>query len=80
LDSRQKATLRRAAKLRGLSLSDYVRSRIVRAAELDIDDAQSRALSLSRADQLALWRALQNPPAPTRRQKELGARVRVFLR
>jgi uncharacterized protein (DUF1778 family) len=75
-DAKRKAKVRRAAELTGLSLSDYVRSRIVSIAERDIEEAETGVLRLRRDDQLALWRALQSPPAPTKAQRALGALIR----
>lgn len=75
-DVKRKARVRRAAELIGLSLSDYVRSRILRIAERDIEEAETGVLRLEREDQIALWRALQSPPPPTKAQKALGELVR----
>ncbi len=75
-DAKRKAKVRRAAELRGLSVSDYVRSRIVDIAERDLEEARTGVLRLRREDQVALWRALQNPPPPSRAQRALGALVR----
>ncbi|MBL8951521.1 MAG: DUF1778 domain-containing protein [Myxococcaceae bacterium] len=75
-DARRKATVRRAAALRGLSVSDYVRSRIVSLAERDLEEAETGVLRLGREAQLSLWRALQNPPPPTKAQRALGELIR----
>jgi uncharacterized protein (DUF1778 family) len=75
-DRPAKALLHRAAKARGLSLSDYVRSRILPLARQDVDEAETGVLRLSRADQIAFWQALQNPPKPTASQRALGVLVR----
>jgi uncharacterized protein (DUF1778 family) len=76
VDRRSKALLRRAAEARGLSISDYVRSRIVPLARQDVVEADTGVLKLSRDDQVALWQALQNPPPPTRAQRALGRLIR----
>lgn len=78
-DAKRKAKIRRAAELRGLSLSDYVRTRIVSIAERDLEEAQTGVLRLAREDQVALWRALQNPPPPTRAQRALGRLIRSVM-
>jgi len=78
-DSGAKSLVLRAASLRGLSLSDYVRSRIVPLAKQDVDEAETGVLRLAKQDQIALWQALQHPPAPTRAQRELGKFVRSVL-
>ncbi len=78
-DSGAKSLVLRAASLRGLSLSDYVRTRIVPLAKQDVDEAETGVLRLAKQDQLAFWQALQHPPAPTRAQRELGKLVRSVL-
>ncbi len=78
-DAKRKAKIRRAAELSGLSLSDYVRSRIVGIAERDIEEAETGVLRLKREDQIALWRALQNPPPPTKAQRALGKLIRSVM-
>ena len=78
-DRRAKALIRRAARHRGLSVSDYVRSRIVALAQQDVEEAASGVLRLGRDDQVALWRALQHPRVPAAVQKALGRRVRSVM-
>jgi uncharacterized protein (DUF1778 family) len=77
VDRRSKALLRKAAAARGLSVSDYVRSRVVPLARQDIAEADTGVLKLSRDDQIALWRALQSPPSPTAAQRALGKLIRA---
>ena len=76
VDRRSKALLRKAATAKGLSVSDYVRSRVVPLARQDIVEADTGVLKLSRDDQIALWRALQSPPPPTVAQRGLGKLIR----
>ncbi len=76
VDRRSKALLRKAAEVRGLTVSDYVRSRIVPLARQDVLEADTGVLRLDRESQIALWRALQNPPAPTRAQRSLGKLIK----
>ena len=76
-DNRAKAIVKRAASFRGLSMSDYVRSRIVPLAQRDLEEATTGVLRLSREDQIALWKALQQPRKLTRAQKALGRLVRA---
>lgn len=78
-DAKRKRLVRRAAELNGLSLSDYVRSRIVKIALRDVEEVETGVLRLQKEDQIAFWRALQRPPAPTRAQKALGALVRSVM-
>jgi hypothetical protein len=54
-----------------------VRSRVVPLARQDVIEADTGVLKLSRDDQAALWRALQNPRAPLRRsERSAGSSVR----
>jgi uncharacterized protein (DUF1778 family) len=76
VDKRSKSLLRKAAAARGLSVSDYVRSRVVPLARQDLIEADTGVLKLSRDDQVALWRALQNPRRPTSAQRALGKLIR----
>lgn len=79
LDREAKALLEGAASHRGLTLSDYVRSRVLPLARQDLDEAQTGVLRLGKADQIALWQALQAPPKPTKAQRALGKLVRSVL-
>jgi uncharacterized protein (DUF1778 family) len=76
VDRRSKSLLRKAAAARGLSVSDYVRSRVVPLARQDLIEADTGVLKLSRDDQIALWRAIQNPGPPTPAQRALGKLIR----
>ena len=78
-DQGGKSLVLRAAGLRGLSLSDYVRTRILPLARQDVDEAETGVLRLAKQDQIAFWQALQHPPAPTRAQRALGKLVRSVM-
>jgi uncharacterized protein (DUF1778 family) len=78
-DRVDKVLLQRAAQLRGLTLSDYVRSKILPLARQDIEEAGFGVLRLPKGDQIAFWRALQHPPAPSKAQKALGRLVRSVM-
>jgi uncharacterized protein (DUF1778 family) len=78
-DRRAKALIQKAARHRGLTLSDYVRSRIVPMAQQDVEEATTGVLRHGREDQIALFRALQRPQAPTAAQKALGRLVRSVM-
>ena len=78
-DRGAKAMVQRAASLRGLNVSDYVRSRILPLAKQDLDEANTGVLRLPREAQIAFWQALQQLPAPTRRQRKLGRLVRSVM-
>jgi uncharacterized protein (DUF1778 family) len=78
-ESETKSLVLKAASLRGLSLSDYVRTRIIPLARQDVDEAETGVLRLAKQDQIAFWQALQHPALPTRAQRELGKLVRSVL-
>lgn len=79
LDAAGKTLVKRAAAIRGLNVSDYVRSRIVKLALQDVEEADTGVLRLHREDQIAFWQALQNPPPLTEAQRKLGALVRSVM-
>lgn len=78
-DRPSKTLVQRAAAARGLSVSDYVRTRILALARQDVAEADTGVLRLPREDQIAFWQALQRLPAPTAAQRGLGALVRSVL-
>ena|SRR5215472_13817384 len=78
-DRSDKVLVQRAAHLRGLTVSDYVRSKILPLARQDIEEVNFNVLRLPKADQIAFWRALQHPPALSKTQKALGRLVRSVM-
>ena len=60
---RQKSIIEKAAKLKGLSTSDYVLSSAEREAEKDI--AKIQIIELTTADSAKLADLLLNPPEPS---------------
>jgi uncharacterized protein (DUF1778 family) len=76
LDVEGKALLARAAGLRRISVSDYVRTVTVAQARSEIESARDRTIALTPGEQLAFWQALQAPPKLTPRQRRLGALMR----
>jgi uncharacterized protein (DUF1778 family) len=76
VDTASKGIVTRAAKLRGVSTSDYVREVVVSQARREVGEARTRTLLLSPEDQLAFWRALKEPVALTKRQVELSRLMR----
>ena len=75
-DKQSKLLVQRAATTRGLSVSDYVRSRILPLAQQDVLEAETQMLRLPREAQIAFWRALQEVAPPTPVQRQLGALIR----
>lgn len=79
LDKKSKAVLVRAAKLRQMSVSDYVRSVTVAQARREVEAAEEQTIRLSRSAQLAFWKALNKPTRLTPAQKRLGKMIREIL-
>lgn len=76
MDQSSKKVLTRAATLRGVSMSDYVRQVVLAQARRELDEARSRTISLSAAEQHEFWVALQAPVKLTKRQRELSRVMR----
>ena len=76
LDEQSKSFLARAAELRGISVSDYVRTVTVGQARREVQSAREQTIRLTPDEQLAFWNALQQKPNLTPAQKELGAIMR----
>jgi len=76
LDEASKAILNHAATLRGISVSDYIRTITLAQARKEIAAAQEQTISLSAEEQLAFWEALNATPVLTPNQKKLGALMR----
>jgi uncharacterized protein (DUF1778 family) len=76
LDEESKSILRRAAELRRISVSDYVREVTIKQARREVRDAEEHIITLSPEAQLAFWTALNEPVQLTEAQKQLGALMR----
>jgi uncharacterized protein (DUF1778 family) len=76
LDAESKAYLTRAAGLRGLSVSDYVRTVTIAQARREVEAAGERTIALTPEEQLAFWNALAAPAKPTPAQRRLGKVMR----
>ncbi len=76
LDEESKVLLAQAAELRRTSISDFVRTVTVAQARREIAAARDNVLVLSPEEQLEFWNALNEPPALTESQRELGAIMR----
>jgi uncharacterized protein (DUF1778 family) len=76
VDRASKGVIAKAARLRGISASDYVRSVVVTQARREIKEAESQTISLSAEDQLAFWQALNADVKLTVRQRALGKLMR----
>lgn len=78
-DRDAKTLVQRAAASRGLSVSDYVSTRIIHLARQDIAEADTGVLRLPREDQIVFWQALQRPPTPTAAQRSLRELVSLVM-
>ncbi len=76
LDQESKEFLTRAADLRRISVSDYVRTVTVAQARREVEAAGEQIISLSAEEQIAFWNALNRPIRLTEAQRHLGAIVR----
>ena len=76
LDDASKSILGRAAELRGISVSDYVRAVTVPQARKEVAAAREQTVALTPEEQLAFWNALSESPVLTEQQKRLGAAMR----
>src|SRR5262249_8126557 len=76
LDEESKSVLARAAELRQISVSDYVRAVTVAQARKEVRAARDQVIALAPDEQLAFWNALQETPRLTTAQQDLGAVMR----
>ena len=76
MDADSKRVLADAAELRGISVSDYVRTVTVAQARREVASAGQQTILMTSDEQLAFWQALQRPPKLTQAQKRLGQLMR----
>jgi uncharacterized protein (DUF1778 family) len=76
LDEASKAILARAAGLRRISVSDYVRRVSVAQTRREVEAVAGRTIALTLDEQLAFWTALSEPAKLTPAQKKLGRPMR----
>lgn len=76
LDEDSKADIAKAAELRKVSISDYVRMVTVAQARREVSQAEQDTISLTSDEQLAFWNALNAPTMLTTAQRELGQIMR----
>lgn len=76
LDEDSKSYIARAAELRHVSISDYVRMITVSQAQREVHEAQRSTIALTADEQLEFWRALAQTPKLTKAQQGLGAVMR----
>jgi len=76
LDEDSKLSLKEAADLRHISVSDYVRFVTVPQAKREIQASQEQSIAFTPDEQLAFWNALNATPGLTAAQRRLGAIMR----
>jgi uncharacterized protein (DUF1778 family) len=76
LDAESKAYVAQAARLRGISLSAYVRIVTVAQARREVQAARAQTVVLRPEEQRAFWNALNETPRLTEAQRRLGAVMR----
>ncbi len=76
LDEESKSLLTRAAELRHISVSDYVRQVVVPQASREVAASEQQTISMTAEEQLAAWTALQEQVKLTPAQKKLGKIMR----
>jgi uncharacterized protein (DUF1778 family) len=76
LDKASKEVLARAAELRRISVSDYVRQVTVSQASKEVAAAGTPTIVMTADEQLAFWNALSEPARLTPAQKRLGKLMR----
>ena len=76
LDDESKRCLADAAGLRGISVSDYVRTVTVSQARREVRAAGDRVIAMTPEEQLLFWKALSQTPKLTPAQRRLGAMMR----
>jgi uncharacterized protein (DUF1778 family) len=73
LDQESKACLVRAAELRHISVSDYVRTVTLAQARREIHAAREQTIVLSPEGQIEFWKVLNETPKLTAAQRRLGS-------
>jgi uncharacterized protein (DUF1778 family) len=76
LDKESRSYLSKAAALRRISVSDYVRTVMVAQARREVQGAQEQTIVLTPDEQLAFWNALNESPRLTPAQRRLGSIMR----
>ncbi len=77
LAPKHKRMIERAAKLRNLSVSDYLRQVLVPMAQREVEGAKQGVIEMTAEEQLAFWNIINEPPSPlTPAQKKLARLMR----
>lgn len=76
LDAVSKDRIARAAKLRHVSISDYVRTVVVAQAQRELSAAEQPVMIMTPEEQLQFWQALHEPAQLSDAQQALGTLMR----
>ena len=76
LDDDSKACVAKAAELRKVSISYYVRMVTVAQARREVRQAEQHTIALTPEEQRTFWNALSTTPKLTKVQRELGRTMR----
>ncbi len=76
LDEDSKSYIAKAAELRHVSISDYVRMITVSQAQREVQEAEQSTIALTAHEPLEFWNALAQTPGLTKSQQDLGAVMR----
>ena len=76
LDEESKSFIAKAAELRQISISDYVRMITVAQARREVTLQAENVIALPSDEQLAFWNALNQPVRLTEAQQGLSATMR----
>jgi uncharacterized protein (DUF1778 family) len=76
LDNESRQHLAQAARLRRMSLSEYVRTVAIAQARKEVLRARDQVICLTPSEQLAFWTALNEAPRLTAAQRRLGTTMR----
>ena len=76
IDKKNKDLVVKAAKLRSMPTSDYVRSIVIEQARKEVDCAEKEVLQLTADEQLSFWKALDHDSSLIEKEIELGQLMR----
>lgn len=76
MSKEQKSLIQRAAKLRKMAVSDYLRQVLVPMAERELKGADRQVIEMTAVEQTAFWQALEQPVKLTSAQRRLGRILR----
>jgi uncharacterized protein (DUF1778 family) len=76
MSKEQKSLIQRAANLRKMAVSDYLRQVLVPMAERELKGADRQVIEMTAVEQTAFWQALEQPVKLTSAQRRLGRILR----